>query len=167
VLTGTAGLEGIGNASANTLIGTAGDDFIAGKSGNDKLLGGAGNDTYFLGRGDGADTVQENDSTIGNRDTALFDAGTSRDQLWFRKVGNNLEVSIIGTGDKFTISNWYLGAQYHVEQLKAGDGKLLLDTQVQSLVQAMASFAPPAMGQTALTAAQQTALAPVLAASWH
>jgi hypothetical protein len=31
----------------------------------------------------------------------------------------------------------------------------------------MAAFAPPAMGQTSLTAAQQTALAPVLAANWH
>jgi hypothetical protein len=66
-----------------------------------------------------------------------------------------------------TVQNWYRGSAYHVEQIKSGDGKLLQDTQVDKLVQAMAAFAPPAMGQTSLTAAQQTALAPVLAANWH
>ena len=65
------------------------------------------------------------------------------------------------------MQNWYLGNQYHVEQIKAGDGKVLQDTEVDKLVQAMAGFTVPAMGQTTLTAAQQTALAPVLAASWH
>jgi hypothetical protein len=66
-----------------------------------------------------------------------------------------------------TVQNWYLGSQYHVEQIKASDNKVLLDTQVEALVQAMAGFMPPAMGQTALTATQQTALAPALAANWH
>lgn len=166
-LTGVGALEGIGNASANTLTGTSGDDFLAGKAGKDKFLGRAGNDTYLLGRGDDSDTIQENDTTAGNIDALQFMAGINFDQLWFRKVSNNLEVSIIGTADKAVVKDWYLGNAYHVEQIKAGDGKLLLDTQVQSLVQAMAAFAPPPMGQTSLTAAQQTALAPVLAASWH
>jgi hypothetical protein len=76
-------------------------------------------------------------------------------------------VSIIGTTDKFTLSNWYLGNQYRVEQFKTSDGKTLLDSQVQNLVQAMASFAPPPVGQTTLTTAQQTALTPVIAANWQ
>jgi hypothetical protein len=54
-----------------------------------------------------------------------------------------------------------------VEQFKTSDGKTLLDSQVQNLVQAMASFAPPAVGQTSLTPVQQTALAPVIAANWQ
>ena len=37
--------------------------------------------------------------------------GIFANQIWLRKVSNNLEVSIIGTSDKMTISNWYLGAQ--------------------------------------------------------
>ncbi|MBC7700396.1 calcium-binding protein, partial [Aquabacterium sp.] len=57
-------------------------------------------------------------------------------------VGNNLEVDIKGTSDKFTLTNWYLGNQYHVEQFKTSDGKVLLDSQVQALVQAMAAFSP-------------------------
>ena len=175
-LTGTGNLAGTGNslnnrltgnAGANTLSAGAGDDYLDGKAGNDTLVGGAGNDTYFLARGHGSDTVQENDATLGNQDIAQFDVGISADQLWFRKVSNNLEVSIIGTADKFIISNWYLGNQYHVEQFKTSDGKTLLDSQVQNLVQAMAGFAPPAMGQSSLSTAASAARTPVLAANWH
>ncbi len=156
-----------GNSAANTLTGGAGNDTLDGKAGADALVGGTGNDTYRLGRGYGVDTIAENDATVGNTDVALFDAGIAIDQLWFTKTGNNLDVSIIGTTDKFTVSNWYLGNQYRVEQFKTSDGKTLLDSQVQNLVQAMASFAPPPVGQTTLNTAQQTALAPVIAANWQ
>jgi len=175
-LQGTAALNGtgnsaanvlVGNTAANTLTGGAGNDRLDGGAGADKLVGGTGNDTYVLGRGYGADTITENDATVGNTDVAEFQAGISTDQLWFRHVGNNLEVSVIGTADKFTVTNWYLGNKYHVEQFKTSDGKTLLDSQVQSLVDAMAAFAPPAAGQTTLTAAYQSSLAPVLAANWH
>ncbi|WP_395352726.1 beta strand repeat-containing protein [Variovorax sp. UC122_21] len=155
----------IGNAGANGLTGGAGNDTLNGGAGADTLAGGVGNDTYVLGRGYGIDTITENDATAGNTDVAQFAADIAIDQLWFQKVGNNLEVSVIGSTDKFTLSNWYLGDQYQVEQFKAG-GKTLLDSQVQNLVQAMAGFAPPAAGQTTLPANYQSSLAPVLAANW-
>ena len=88
------------------------------------------------------------------------------DQIWFRQLGNDLEVSIIGTGDKSTVQNWYVGSQYHVEQFKTSGGQTLLDSKVQHLVDAMAAFAPPAMGQTTLLGSCQTALLPVIAADW-
>jgi hypothetical protein len=47
------------------------------------------------------------------------------------------------------------------------DGQLLLNTQVEVLVQAMAGFAPPAAGETMLPQNVQEALAPVIAANWH
>ena len=99
-------------------------------------------------------------------DVLSFGSGVNTNQLWLRKVGNDLEASIIGTADKAIVQNWYLGNAYHVEQFRSGDGKVLQDTRVDALVQAMAGFAPPAMGQMDLSATQQTALAPVLAASW-
>jgi Ca2+-binding RTX toxin-like protein len=163
----TAGNVLTGNSAVNTLTGGAGNDTLNGGAGADSLVGGTGNDTYWLGRGYGVDTITENDATVGNTDIARFDTGIATNQLWFTKTGNNLDVSIIGTTDKFTLNNWYLGNQYHVEQFKTSDGKTLLDSQVQNLVQAMASFAPPPVGQTTLTAAQQTALAPVIAANWQ
>lgn len=175
-LTGATAINGTGNTSdnvllgnsgVNTLTGNAGNDTLNGGAGADILVGGTGNDTYWLGRGFGFDSVTENDTTAGNTDVARFDAGIATDQLWFVKTGNNLDVSIIGTTDKLTMTNWYLGSQYHVEQFKTSDGKTLLDSQVQNLVSAMAAFSPPAAGQTTLSASYAASLNPVIAANWQ
>lgn len=158
-LTGTAAVNGTGNALNNVLVGNLAANILA---------GGAGNDTYVLGRGAGSDTVQENDATAANTDIVKFSSSVAADQVWFRQVNNDLEASIIGTSDKFLISNWYLGAQYQVEQFKTTDGnKTLLASQVQNLVNAMASFSPPAAGQTTLPTAQANALSTVIAANWQ
>lgn len=175
VLTGSAALNGTGNAlnnrlqgnaGVNSLTGAAGNDTLDGQGGNDSLTGGVGNDTYVLGRGYGADTVVESDTTAGNTDVAQFASGIATDQLWFTKAANNLEVSIIGTSDKLIIKDWYVGAGNHVEQFKTSDGKTLLDSQVQNLVNAMASFAPPAAGQTSLPTNYHSSLDTVIAANW-
>jgi trimeric autotransporter adhesin len=155
-----------GNSAANTLTGNAGSDTLDGGAGADTLIGGTGNDKYVVGRGYGAELVQENDATAGNTDVMQFLSGVAKDQIWFRKVGNDLEVSIIGTADKAMVQNWYLGSQYHVEQFKTSDGKTLLDSKVQDLVSAMAAFTPPAIGQTTLPSNYQTTLLPVIAADW-
>lgn len=123
--------------------------------------------TYCLGRGYGIDVIQENDATAGNADVARFDAGIATDQLWFRQSGNNLEVSVIGTTDAFTVRDWYLGSAYQLEQFKSSDGKTLLNSQVQSLVQAMAAFTPPPAGQTTLPESYAATLTPVIAANWQ
>jgi trimeric autotransporter adhesin len=163
VLTGTANLTGTGNAQDNTLLGNAGNDTLAGGAGNDWLEDTAGNDTYLFGGGDGQDRVTDH----GGTDTLQFGADIASDQLWFRQVGDDLEVDRIGTGDKVTVASWYADAAAHIEQFTAGDGKSLLDGQVDQLVSAMAAFAPPAAGQTSLPDAYRQALAPVLAASWQ
>lgn len=75
--------------------------------------------------------------------------------------------TLIGTSDKLTLNNWYSGNANHVEKFQTSDGKTLLDSQVQNLVQAMASFSPPAAGQTTLPTAYQSSLALVIAANWH
>jgi Ca2+-binding RTX toxin-like protein len=155
-----------GGAGADSLRGNAGADTLIGGLGNDLLDGGAGNDTYRFSRGDGQDSIWESDTTVGNQDVLSFDSTVAYDQLWFKKVGNNLEISVIGTTDKLTVSNWYVSSQWHVEQVAASD-KILVDTQVQALVDAMASMTPPPLGQTALSASQASALQPVLASSWQ
>lgn len=110
LLTGNAGDNVLmGNTANNTLTGAAGNDTLNGGAGTDILVGGMGNDTYKMGLGFGADTVQENDATAGNTDELDFLSGIATDQLWFRHVSNNLEISVIGTTDKATLSNWYLG----------------------------------------------------------
>lgn len=156
-LTGTTAINGTGNTLSNVL---------KGNSANNTLTGGTGNDTYQFDRNSAVDTIVENDSTSGNKDTLSFASDIAADQLWFVKSGNNLEVSVIGTSNKAVVKDWYLGNAYHVEELKSGNGLTLLDTQVQNLVSAMAGLTPPAAGQTTLPPEYQAQLNAVLAANW-
>jgi Ca2+-binding RTX toxin-like protein len=157
-LTGTGANSATGNASANAL---------RGNSAANTLTGGAGNDTYLFGRGGAADTVVDTDSTAGNADLLLLDAGIAYDQLWFKHVGSGLEVSVIGTNDKVTVSNWYGGTNNQVEKIQVSDGLYLVNTQVEALVQAMAAMTPPPLGQTELTAAEHLQLDSVFATTWQ
>jgi hypothetical protein len=109
----------------------------------------------------------DTDNTAGNADLLLLDAGIDVDQLWFRHVGSALEISVIGTADKVTVSNWYGGAANHVERIQVADGHYLLDARVEQLVQAMAAMTPPGAGQYELSASQHQQLDAVLAASWQ
>jgi Ca2+-binding RTX toxin-like protein len=47
-LTGTANLNGTGNAQDNNLNGNSGDNVLDGKGGEDLMVGRAGNDTYYV-----------------------------------------------------------------------------------------------------------------------
>ena len=137
-----------------------------GGAGTDTLIGGAGNDTYWLSRGSANDTIVENDAIKTNVDTAYFSANISTNQLWFSRSSNNLIVEIIGTNDQFTILDWYQGDRYHVEKFQTSDGKILTDIQVQTLVTAMAPFAPPQLGQVDLVGVYAP-LAATIAGVWH
>lgn len=155
----------LGDEGNDMLYGDDGNDTLDGGAGNDYLDGGAGNDTYIFGKNFGQDSISEYDNATGNLDIARF-TEVNANQLWFRRSGGNLEVSVIGTADKVTINNWYSGTAYRVEQFESADGKVLTQTHVDALVAAMAAFAPPAAGQSALPQDYQSALQPVLAASW-
>ncbi|MEJ6021971.1 putative Ig domain-containing protein [Ramlibacter sp. PS4R-6] len=174
ILESSSGANGTGNASDNALTGSsqnnkfsglAGNDTLNGGAGSDDLTGGTGNDTYVMARGYGNDNIIENDSTAGNTDVAVFGPDIASSQLWFRQRNMDLEVMVIGTNDRFLITNWYGGNQFHVEQFRTGDSKMLLDSQVQNLVNAMAGFNPPAGGQTTLPPGYES-VAQAIAANW-
>jgi VCBS repeat-containing protein len=162
---------------SDTIDAGDGDDYIDAGGGGDSVRGGKGNDTivstnwsddkYWFAAGDGHDTLTD----AGGNDVLTLE-GISSNQLWFTHTGNDLNVNVIGTTDGVTIKDWYSGyqypgSQYHVEQFKTSDGKVLLDSQVQNLVDAMAAFSPPPAGQTTLTGTAATTLTPVIAANWH
>lgn len=100
----------------------------------------SGADSYLFGRGWGVDTVQENDTTPSMVDRVILGAGIVQADTAYRRVGNNLEVSIAGTSDKLIIKDWYLGSQYQVEEFKYSDGTTITSSQVAGLLSAMASF---------------------------
>ncbi|WP_152222312.1 calcium-binding protein [Pseudomonas sp. SCB32] len=155
---------GVGN---DTLYGGGGNDTLIGGAGNDYLMGEAGNDTYVFGRQFGQDAVNNYHTDANTLDQLVFADGITANQLWFRQNGSNLDISVIGTNDKVSISSWYSGSNYHVGQITSADGKTLLESQVQSLVNAMAAFGVPAGGESNLTADQRQQLEVVIAANWQ
>ncbi|WP_419694151.1 calcium-binding protein [Mesorhizobium muleiense] len=97
-LTGTANIDGTGNALANTLTGNAGNNHLSGLGGKDTITGGNGNDTIAGGLGNdlltggtGADTFVFNSMT----DSKL--AAKSRDviQDFSTAQGDKVDVSAI------------------------------------------------------------------------
>ena len=155
-----------GNELKNILVGALGNDTLQGGKGDDILSGTLGNDTYIFARGDGVDVINEANEA-GSRDVVAFLAGVSAEQLWFRQAGANLEVSTIGTTDKISITGWYAATGASIEQFRMADGRVLLGSDVQKLVQAMAGLTPPPLGQLTLPAGTAATLAPVLAQNWR
>lgn len=154
-----------GNSLANILSGGAGDDTLEGKGGNDTLVGDSGNDTYVFSRTDGQDTIQD---SSGTSDKMQFTTSINPLDLILERSVNDLRISLYGSTDRVTIQNWYSGTTNQTETIQAGNGQQLLNTQVDQLIQAMASFST----QTGLTWEQGLAQQPqnvqaVLAASWQ
>ncbi len=167
LLDGGAGADSLqGGAGDDTLIGSAGADVLQGGSGDDLLQGGLGSDTYLFERGDGRDTLVEQGSSPNDVDVLRFGQQIAADQLWLRRLQSDLEISVIGSTDRVLLSNWFDARQPHVERIEAGGLNLQIDQQLNSLIQAMASFAPPAMGETRLSDAYRETLQPMIAASW-
>jgi Ca2+-binding RTX toxin-like protein len=160
-------LNGGGADDVITLWG-GGADAVDGGTGRDTIYNdGVGHATVLFGRGDGQDIIDWQNST-GNSTTLQLRAGiTATDLIGFQRIGDNLEVKVIGTSDAMTVNDWYVGSSHQLEQFKVDANKILLAADVQNLVQAMASFAPPAAGQTTLPQNYQDSLNSVIAANWH
>ena len=160
-LIGSSAINGTGNAL---------DNILTGNSAKNTLTGGLGNDTYVMEQGWGTDTLVDYDKTANNRDVVLFGEGISKEELWFSKKGNNLEVSLIGTTDKLVVSNWYKGDAYHTEQFKTAGGDVLDHNKVAQLVQAMSTMTSPSSssghGNNTLSQSQSQRLDMAIASSW-
>jgi Ca2+-binding RTX toxin-like protein len=156
-----------GGVGSDTLEGRSGNDILDGGAGNDALNGGTGNDTYLFGKGAGFDIVNNSGSGSADNDRIVIGAGVSEDQIWFERIGNDLQLTLFETNDKLLVSNWYSGSSYRIDGIDLGNGKHLLEGQVDALVSAMAAFAPPASGQTTLPPNYQTVLNPIIATNWQ
>ncbi len=148
-----------------------GADTLEGGTGNDTLNGSNLADTYRFNRGDGSDTITDSGthstSNAAYIDKIVFGEGISEQDVWLSRSGNHLLIDLMGDGGQMRVNNWYSSPSNRIEELHLADGQRLLYAQVDLLVQAMASFAPPAMGQTTLTPEQQASLAPTIAANWN
>ena len=185
-LMGTENINGAGNSLANTITGNSGNNVLVGAAGNDTLSGGLGNDVYLFGRGSEQDTIDNTDDSSGN-DMLLLSQGISVEQLWLQQSANHLLISIVSvsqqtitnddgststsvqisqSSDQLTIKDWYSSSQTQLDLLQLADGKSLLNSEVQLLVDAMAQFAPSATNTITLSTADYNTLNAKIIAAW-
>lgn len=111
-----------------------GNDLLAGGTGNDTLYGGHGDDKYVFNIGDGQDQIRETDGI----DELNMNYGL--ESIIFTRIYDNLNISFAGTSDTVTVNLSYLYQNNQIEQFKASDGSTISNTQMDQLIQAMASY---------------------------
>lgn len=131
----TAGSDQVfGSATGNLIDGGSGNDELSGYTGNDTLIGGAGSDTldggtgddtYVFGLGDGQDTISSQDTSGGKHDIVQFAEGIAPGGVLATRSGNALILSLVGTEDQLTVSDYFASATYNpngIEAIKFADG---------------------------------------------
>ena len=118
-----------------------GDDYLEGGAGNDYLNGGAGNDTYVFSKGDGKDTIYDQDSNPDNKDRIQL--GYDILNTVFKRDGSNLCIGFADSTDTITINNWYSGSSYQIEEIKSSDNRNITNVQLQLMIDAMAAYTSP------------------------
>ncbi|MGH7820479.1 MAG: calcium-binding protein, partial [Candidatus Binatia bacterium] len=107
----------VGSSFDDTIEGRAGDDLLnGGDQGNDTLIGGAGHDRYRLGYGTERDTVVE---AAGEASTVELDQGLSLADLRASQSGDDLVLTLRGTGNEFVVQDYFSSGQ-HVTVSEAG-----------------------------------------------
>src|SRR6185369_2726530 len=85
---------------------------------------------------DGQDTIV---NTGNSSKSGTLDFGNiAANQLWFLKSGNDLKIDVMGSTQQVTVSGWFNSAGAQLQSITAGG--LTLDTQVNALVQSMATY---------------------------
>ncbi len=165
-VTGTTGLTINGNSDTINATGVTGlvvnGNATMNGSNNSVNMGSAA--TLTLANGSGANSFSVSN---GASDTLAFGSDVTADQLWFSRSGNNLLITVDGTSETETVTNWFDSTYYQIGTVRDGSGDTISASGINSLVQAMASMTPPPSGQMNLSTTQQQQLAPVLAANWH
>ncbi|PCI16309.1 MAG: hypothetical protein COB62_08085, partial [Piscirickettsiaceae bacterium] len=152
-----------GGAGHDNITGSQADDIIIGGSGNDTMNGGLGNDSYYIGLGSGNDRIYDHQ---GN-DNLAYEAGIEKEDLWFRRVGNDLLIDVFDDASQVRVGNWYSNDSNQLEEIMTATGDVLQNTQVDQLVQAMAAFTPSSSGELSLSAEERNQIDSVIVANWQ
>ena len=105
------------------------------------------------------DVINENAKADSNDvDTIKFTDIASLDELRFSRKGNNLVIEKVANTDKVTVNNWFAGKGYQVEQIQLSDDSIITNTQVNEMIQAMASFGAKSAGGVSIAPKEDTKL---------
>ena len=113
-----------GRGGDDVLYGNGGDDFVNGGAGDDAVSGGAGNDVYYFARGDGHDTLLQDDSAPDDLDAVRFADGIAAEDIRVTNGsgGDDLVLTIAGGGDSLTLKNWWNPATVRISAVEFADG---------------------------------------------
>ena len=130
-----------GGAGLDYLDGEAGDDILDGGAGDnatDSLTGGLGSDTYLFGPGSGHDTINDFVDPLSNdtgSDQIVLGAGITTANIRGQRVGDDLILTINGNADdSLTLTGYFLGAEYQVQQVVFADATVWDNTDIQALL---------------------------------
>jgi Ca2+-binding RTX toxin-like protein len=124
-----------GDVGNDTLYGSHFGDTLQGGRDDDTIYGGRGNDKYIFNGDFGSDMITDS----GGTNTFIIDS--AYDDLWFStgKEGN-LQINKLGTDEQISLDMFY--AIRRTDIFKTKDGFVLDNTNLDSLIDAMAQFNP-------------------------
>ncbi|WP_143481806.1 calcium-binding protein, partial [Pseudomonas citronellolis] len=117
----------LGVADNERLSGGSGNDTLIGGAGNDHLEGGSGSDVYYFERGWGQDTVFNYDRSTDKVDAIEFGNDISTDDILVGRWGSDLILSLKGSDDRITLSNYLTNDgnnSYRLEEIRFADGTI-------------------------------------------
>ena len=114
----------VGGAGNDTLYGEeyggsaefGGDDTLEGGTGDDLQIGGGGSDTYVFNRGDGQDSILNNDF-VSVLDSLRFGVGITDTDVRAFQSGIDVVLKISGTSDSVSLMNYFGEASLEGEQI--------------------------------------------------
>lgn len=140
-LTGSAAINGTGNAldnyiagnsAANVINGGAGNDTLVGGGGNDTLIGGTGDDKYIFDATSGSDVIDNSD---GGFDGVFFTNGITRERLSFGREGDDLVIFIDdAAAPAVRVLDHFLGGNAAIDYVQPDGGFYLTTAQINQLV---------------------------------
>jgi hypothetical protein len=99
-----------------------------------------------------------------------FSSGLNEENIWFIHSGNNLVIDVLGSQNSVTVQGWFgSNTSAQLLEIKGSDG-LEIDSQLNQLVSAMATFQSNNPGFNPATATQMpgdTTLQNTIATAWH
>jgi Ca2+-binding RTX toxin-like protein len=135
-LVGEDGLDVLaGGAGEDTLVGGAGDDVLAGEAGDDLLQGDEGDDAYIFDAASGSDRIVDASGR-----NATFITGVSRENLWLRRVGDDLSIAVIGGDSTITIDNYYAASGASTMRQVSLESESLFLRYAEPLIAAMSAY---------------------------
>lgn len=120
-----SGSEGalVGTTANETLTGTGLDETLDGGAGDDLLAGGEGSDLYIFGEGSGNDRIEEDGESGRFSIDRIELSGLNQSDVELTRIDpDDLQITILATGEILTVANHFAGTDSGIEVLLFADG---------------------------------------------